>query len=146
MVITTDRRAYHLTLVSTDATAMAALSWTYPGARILALRRRNADAEAARPIADGVNLETMRFRYAISGDDPPWRPVRAFDDGRKVYIAFPRRIDPEPDPAGPAQTIEIESGFTRPARVAARPGPVGIRSRARRRRCSSSVPMAVASL
>ena len=93
MVITTDRRAYHLTLVSTDATAMAALSWTYPADQILALRRRNADAEAARPVANGVNLETMRFRYAISGDDPPWRPVRAFDDGRKVYIAFPRRID-----------------------------------------------------
>jgi type IV secretion system protein VirB9 len=93
MVITTDRRAYHLTLVSTDATAMAALSWTYPADQILALRRRNADAEAARPIAGGVNLDTMRFRYAISGDDPPWRPVRAFDDGRKVYIAFPRRID-----------------------------------------------------
>ena len=93
MVITTDRRAYHLTLVSTDATAMAALSWTYPADQILALRRRNADAEAAQPVAEGLNLETMRFRYAISGDDPPWRPVRAFDDGRKVYIAFPRRID-----------------------------------------------------
>ena len=31
--------------------------------------------------------------YAITGDDPPWRPVRAFDDGNKVYIEFPKRID-----------------------------------------------------
>ena len=38
-------------------------------------------------------LENIRFRYAITGDSPPWRPLRAFDDGRKVYIEFPRRID-----------------------------------------------------
>src|SRR3546814_603778 len=30
LVITTDRRAYHLQLESTAATAMAAISWTYP--------------------------------------------------------------------------------------------------------------------
>ncbi len=31
--------------------------------------------------------------YAITGDNPPWKPVRAFDDGHKVCIEFPRRID-----------------------------------------------------
>src|SRR5690606_27718080 len=40
-----------------------------------------------------VALENIRFRYAITGDNPPWRPLRAFDDGHKVYIEFPRRID-----------------------------------------------------
>ena len=30
------------------------------------------------------------FRYAIDGDNPPWPPVRAFDDGKKVYIEFPQ--------------------------------------------------------
>ncbi len=34
----------------------------------------------------------MNFRYAIEGDTPPWRPLRAFDDGRQVFIAFPRGI------------------------------------------------------
>jgi type IV secretion system protein VirB9 len=24
----------------------------------------------------------------IEGDTPPWRPVNAYDDGRKVYIEF----------------------------------------------------------
>jgi type IV secretion system protein VirB9 len=28
------------------------------------------------------------FRYAIEGDSPPWRPLAAYDDGRKVYIEF----------------------------------------------------------
>lgn len=93
MVITTDRRAYRLALESTDATAMAALSWTYPQDRLLALQRRNAEAAAAQPAAEGVALTNIRFRYEISGDTPPWRPVRAWDDGSKVYIEFPARLD-----------------------------------------------------
>ena len=72
---------------------MAAISWTYPQDRLLALQRQNAQAEATAPLAAGVALENLRFRYAISGDSPPWRPVRAFDDGSKVYIEFPGRID-----------------------------------------------------
>src|SRR3546814_6722653 len=60
--------------------------------RLVALRRQNARAEQARPIADNVALTNLRFRYEISGDDPPWRPVRAWDDGSKVYIEFPARL------------------------------------------------------
>ncbi|WP_419739549.1 P-type conjugative transfer protein TrbG [Ruegeria sp.] len=93
LVITTDRRTYHLHLISTDRTAMAAISWTYPADQLIALKRDNARAEAARPVAAGIALDRIRFRYAITGDDPPWKPLRAFDDGHKVYIAFPRRID-----------------------------------------------------
>ncbi len=93
MVITTDRRAYHLALESTDRTAMAAISWTYPQDRLVALRRQNARAEEARPVAENVALTNLRFRYAITGDSPPWRPLRAWDDGNKVYIEFPARLD-----------------------------------------------------
>ncbi len=93
VVITTDRRTYHLQLESTDRTSMAAISWTYPRDTLIALQRRNDQAEASSPVAAGVALESLRFRYAISGDNPPWRPVRAFDDGSKVYIEFPGRID-----------------------------------------------------
>ena len=93
MVITTDRRAYHLALESTDRTAMAAISWTYPQDRLVALQRQNQTAEQARPVAENVALTNLRFRYEISGDSPPWRPVRAWDDGAKVYIEFPGRLD-----------------------------------------------------
>jgi type IV secretion system protein VirB9 len=93
LVITTDRRTYHLTLESTEKISMAALSWNYPQDQMLILKRQNQQAEAATPIAVGVALENLRFRYALSGDTPPWRPVRAFDDGAKVYIEFPARID-----------------------------------------------------
>jgi len=95
LVIITDRRAYHLELTSTPETYMASVSWAYPHDQLIALQRRNAVAEeAARQVVDrGLALDKLRFRYAISGDNPPWRPVRAFDDTNKVYIQFPVRLD-----------------------------------------------------
>ncbi|MDG4881984.1 P-type conjugative transfer protein TrbG [Mesorhizobium sp. WSM4884] len=93
LVITTDRRTYHLQLQSTEKIAMAAISWTYSEDQIVAVRQRNAQAEETMPVASNVALENIHFRYAITGDTPPWRPTRAFDDGSKVYIEFPRRID-----------------------------------------------------
>jgi type IV secretion system protein VirB9 len=91
LVIMTDRRAYHLELESTEATYMAAVSWTYPHDELIALRSRGERAKAAeqRTVAEGLVLASLRFRYKITGDDPPWRPTRVFDDRRKVYIQFP---------------------------------------------------------
>ncbi|HXE55467.1 MAG TPA: P-type conjugative transfer protein TrbG, partial [Tepidisphaeraceae bacterium] len=93
LVIMTDRRSYHLVLESTDRTSMAAISWTYPQDQLVALHQQNEKADAAAPIADGVALDDLKFRYAVTGDNPPWRPLRAFDDGSHVYIEFPSRID-----------------------------------------------------
>ncbi len=92
LVINTDRRTYHLELQSTENTYMASVSWHYPHDRLIALRQQSIVAEAAVPVATGLEIDNLRFRYAIDGDYPPWRPLRAFDDGKKVYIAFPRGI------------------------------------------------------
>lgn len=92
LVITTNRRSYLLELTSTEKTWMASASWEYPKDRMLALQRQNQAAQAAAPVDAGLALENLRFRYAISGSNPPWKPLRAFDDGRKVYIQFPAGI------------------------------------------------------
>lgn len=92
LVITTDRRAYHLQLESTGRTAMAAISWTYPQDELIALRRAETAAEAAAPVALGLAIETLSFAYRVSGDEPAWRPLRAFDDGRQTFIEFPASI------------------------------------------------------
>lgn len=88
LVIMTDRRVYRLQLTSTAANAMAAIAWTYPQDALIALRRRQEAAEAARPVAGGITLEALNFDYRITGDAPAWRPLRAFDDGRQTYIEF----------------------------------------------------------
>jgi len=89
LVITTNRRTYLMELISTEKTWMASVSWDYPRDRMLALQHRSQAAEVATPIERGLSLENLRFRYALSGDQPSWRPLRAFDDGSKVYIQFP---------------------------------------------------------
>ena len=94
LVIMTDRRSYHLEAHPTAATYMAEVSWRYPQDELLALQVRNAEADTQANLtaAGGVDLSTLRFRYAITGDNPPWRPVQVFDDTRKVYIRFPAGI------------------------------------------------------
>lgn len=85
LVIATDRRVYHLSVESTQSTAMAGMSWRYPEQSLLALQSRAAEAS----VADSVPVERLNFNYRIEGDTPPWRPVRAFDDGTQVFIEFP---------------------------------------------------------
>jgi type IV secretion system protein TrbG len=92
LVINTDRRTYHLELRSDEKTYMASVSWTYSQDQLIALRHENAMAEAATPVATGVDIKDLNFRYRIEGDAPPWRPLRAFDDGRQVFIEFPTGI------------------------------------------------------
>ncbi|GBQ88594.1 P-type conjugative transfer protein TrbG [Asaia krungthepensis] len=92
LVINTNLRTYHMELRSTEKTYMASVSWQYPQDQLIALRRQNAQAEAARPVASGVDLANVNFRYEVSGDRAPWKPLRAFDDGRQVFIEFPRGI------------------------------------------------------
>jgi len=92
LVINTDRRTYHLELRATASTYMASVSWTYPQDQLFALQGRNTAAAGAAPVAAGIDVGALNFRYAIEGDNPPWRPLRAFDDGRQVFIEFPAGI------------------------------------------------------
>jgi P-type conjugative transfer protein TrbG len=92
LVIDTDRRTYHLELRSDEKTYMAAVSWIYPRDQLIALRQQNAAADAAAPVATGVDISALNFRYRVEGDSPAWRPKRAFDDGRQVFIEFPSGI------------------------------------------------------
>ncbi len=94
LVIATDKRAYHLEMRSFRETYMAAVSWTYPQEALIRRREENARAFEKREtvIETGVDPKTLKFRYEIDGDRPHWRPIRAFDDGRKVFIQFPDAI------------------------------------------------------
>ena len=89
LIITTDKRVYHLALSSTAGTAMAAIRWTYPDDALLAIKR-GASGAIPQPVmrAGGVDVAAFNFSYRIRGDRAPWRPLRAFDDGRQTFIEF----------------------------------------------------------
>jgi type IV secretion system protein VirB9 len=88
LIINTDRRTYHVELRATPSTWMASVSWTYPHDQLIALRAAQAERARDMPLASGIDVASLDFRYRIDGDRPDWRPVRVFDDGRQVYIEF----------------------------------------------------------
>jgi len=97
LVITTSKRTYYLELHSYKDTYMAAVSWRYPrealGLHSAKKMKRRSASKAATTNKPSLSIEKLNFRYEIKGDHPHWRPLRAFDDGHKVFIQFPERLD-----------------------------------------------------
>lgn len=85
LVVTTDRRIYMIELRAREALYMPAVAWAYPPPP--PSQRQAAPAAPVIPAASARN-----YRYGLTGDNPPWRPVSVYDDGRRVYIEFPRGI------------------------------------------------------
>jgi len=98
LVITTSKRTYYLELHSYKDTYMAAVSWRYPR-EALGLRGTKKMKRQVKPKTTSgsstpkLSIDKLNFRYEIKGDHPHWRPLRAFDDGHKVFIQFPERLD-----------------------------------------------------
>ncbi|WP_375160818.1 P-type conjugative transfer protein TrbG [Bradyrhizobium sp. RDT46] len=85
LVITTDRRIYMIELRAGADPYMPAVAWAYP--QPPATQRQGVSAAPIIPAAAARN-----YRYGLTGDNPPWRPIAVYDDGRRVYVEFPRGI------------------------------------------------------
>lgn len=81
LVVNTDRRTYLIELRAHERPYMPSIAWFYPESRRKILR-------ALPPVPVLPEIAQRRYRYSIEGDKPPWRPVNAYDDGRKVYVEF----------------------------------------------------------
>lgn len=81
LVVNTDRRTYLIELRAHERPYMPSVAWFYPESRGKSLR-------ALPPVPVLPEIAQRRYRYSIEGDKPPWRPVNAYDDGRKVYVEF----------------------------------------------------------
>ena len=66
---------------------MASVAWSYPPGR--AQPRPPAIQQPAIPPASHRNY---RYGLQVEGNTPPWQPDSVFDDGRRVYVIFPRGI------------------------------------------------------
>ena len=105
LVVLTSKRTYYMELHARESGYMAGVSWSYRERKDVMtqnpLNNSQAITEVTYPQLRGVSsagyetvpdIEALNFSYKIKGDHPDWRPVRAFDDGRKVYIQFPLTI------------------------------------------------------
>ncbi|WFU76969.1 P-type conjugative transfer protein TrbG [Bradyrhizobium sp. CB2312] len=85
LVVNTDRRTYLIELRSRERPYMPSVAWYYPETT-----RERSRSVVLKPV---IPEPAQRIsRYAIEGDSPPWRPLTAYDDGRKVYVEFPQGI------------------------------------------------------
>ena len=95
LIITTSKRTYHAEMKSFRETYMAAVSWRYPHEELIQRKtgQQSSRGTTRKSVERGLQIERLNFRYEIDGDEPHWRPLRAFDDGKKVFIQFPGRLD-----------------------------------------------------
>jgi P-type conjugative transfer protein TrbG len=94
LLITTDRRAYYLRLLSKSDDYVARVAFAYPDEEENEkkwqqhLAEQKAQETKATRIAElpPNAVDSMYFNYRLKGGDDNIRPVRVFDDGKKTYI------------------------------------------------------------
>ena len=125
MIAITNRRSYYFHLKSTEDQFMASVGFEYPeiearrwheyeqsvNAReeVEASQREERTIEVTPTIRpDIANLD---FGYSVSGDNPPWKPVRVYNDGQRVYIQMPKSMRQSDAPVfvetGPGNAAQI---------------------------------------
>lgn len=110
LVVTTDRRTYHVKLSSTRYEFMSRVAFQYPddvNAKWAALKAHNEVVRNERTIAvpgagaggamGGTGrpaaeyLSNLSFNYSVKGK-ARWKPVRVFNDGVKTIIEMPEAM------------------------------------------------------
>jgi type IV secretion system protein TrbG len=93
LLITTDRRAYYLRLVSKQDDYLARVAFAYPEEEANRWKAHLTDQEARRKdefeasqITPLESIEALYFDYRIIGGDQNMRPIRVVDDGKKTYL------------------------------------------------------------
>lgn len=102
LVVTTDRRTYHIRLLSHRTKFMPQVSFSYPGeslAKWEMIHKREQQQRAENTIpATGEYLGNLSFNYDISGS-APWKPLRVYNDGHKTIIQMPKAMEQTEAPA-----------------------------------------------
>lgn len=91
VVVTTDRRVYHLRLISRKGDITPYVGFVYQNdlaAQLAASKAAEKKARTWQTTDTGVDLANLNFGYRVSGS-APWKPERVYDDGRKLYIQLP---------------------------------------------------------
>jgi type IV secretion system protein TrbG len=90
LIVTTNRRTYYLTLVSSSNNPMLRIGFLYPQdpQQAFATTAVSRGMRANAPLAETA-IDKLDFNYRISGDRD-LQPVRVFNDGTHTYLQMPQ--------------------------------------------------------
>jgi type IV secretion system protein VirB9 len=90
LVVTTNKRVYHLQLISREAGYTPYIGFLYQSQLQPVLKREAQEKEWRTALVDGqpVDMSNLNFHYTIKGK-ASWKPVMVYDDGLKLYIRLP---------------------------------------------------------
>ena len=96
LIVTTDRRTYHLRLRSHRTEFMPRVAFTYPEeamAKWEKIRRQEQAAHDNQVMpGTGEYLGNLDFDYTIEGQAAGWKPLRVYNDGVKTIIQMPATL------------------------------------------------------
>lgn len=97
MIIITNRRVYHLRLMSFKTDYMAMVKWNYPVQMPYTIKSEimSANGHSVKTVLQGVSPEFLSFDYKMKYSPfrtPIWLPERVYDDGKKTYIELNKKV------------------------------------------------------
>jgi type IV secretion system protein VirB9 len=100
LLVTTDRRAYYLRLLSKPEDYVARVAFAYPedeskNAKWQEQVAKQKEQERKNTVAElpGSSIDALCFNYQIKGKNDALKPVRVFDDGQKTFIQIAHGIE-----------------------------------------------------
>lgn len=102
LIVNTDRRTYHIKLVSRNKDFMPRVGFYYQSdvdrkwaefyEKEAVKNERNTIPETSQ------NVESLYFDYEIEGT-APWKPLRVYHDGKKTFVQMPKTMAQTEAPA-----------------------------------------------
>ncbi len=111
LIVTTDKRVYHMSLKSTEDEFMPQVRFAYPGlakerlAKLADLKRQEQDKKTIA--GTEVTVDKLDFAYELKGDKA-LMPVRVFNDGKHTIVEMPEDL---PGGRMPAIVIVHDTSF-----------------------------------
>jgi P-type conjugative transfer protein TrbG len=95
LIVTTNRRTYHLLLRSDRKEFVSQVSFSYPDEAIAkweAVRHQEVQERKKQTIpSTGEYLGDLNFNYEVTGS-VSWKPIRVYNDGVKTIIQMPKAM------------------------------------------------------
>lgn len=102
LIVSTDRRTYHMRLKSHRTEYMPLISFEYPENAMAKFQRIQA-AEAVTAYRETLpnsneKISDLNFDYVVSGS-APWKPERVYNDGQQTIFMMPKNFAQNEAPA-----------------------------------------------